>query len=54
MVAAVIALALEANPILTWRDVQHLAVRSSKNWKHLKTDDWMTNKAGLTYSHSFG
>ena len=27
--AGIIALALEANPELTWRDVQHLIVRSS-------------------------
>ena len=28
--AGVIALALEANPSLTWRDVQHLLVFTSK------------------------
>ena len=32
--AGIIALALEANPELTWRDVQHLIVRSS-SFEHL-------------------
>jgi len=30
MAAAIIALALEANGGLTWRDVQHIVVRTSK------------------------
>ena len=30
MASAIIALALEANPSLTWRDVQHLIVQTSR------------------------
>ena len=30
MASAIIALALEANPSLTWRDVQHLVVKTSR------------------------
>ena len=29
MAAGIVALALEANPELTWRDVQHIIVRTS-------------------------
>uniref|UniRef100_A0A671L2D6 Proprotein convertase subtilisin/kexin type 6-like n=1 Tax=Sinocyclocheilus anshuiensis TaxID=1608454 RepID=A0A671L2D6_9TELE len=45
MVAGVIALALEANPLITWRDVQHLLVKTSRQ-AHLKASDWKTNAAG--------
>ncbi|XP_075287483.1 proprotein convertase subtilisin/kexin type 6 isoform X3 [Opisthocomus hoazin] len=45
MVAGVIALALEANPRLTWRDVQHLLVKTSRP-VHLRAADWKTNGAG--------
>jgi hypothetical protein len=46
-------LALEANPALTWRDVQHLIVRTSKA-KNLKASDWKTNGVGRKFSHSYG
>ncbi|XP_052663906.1 proprotein convertase subtilisin/kexin type 6 isoform X3 [Harpia harpyja] len=45
MVAGIIALALEANPLLTWRDVQHLLVKTSRP-VHLRAADWKTNGAG--------
>lgn len=32
--------------LLTWRDVQHLLVKTSRP-VHLKADDWKTNAAGL-------
>ena len=48
-----IALGLEANPDLTWRDVQHILVRTS-NYKHLKSNDWVQNGAGFKFSHAFG
>ena len=51
--AGIIALALEANPALTWRDVQHLIVRTSKT-KNLKASDWKTNGVGRKFSHSYG
>lgn len=53
MVAGVIALALEANPLITWRDVQHLLVRTSRP-VHLKASDWKNNAAGHRVSHLYG
>ncbi|XP_066503304.1 proprotein convertase subtilisin/kexin type 6 isoform X2 [Hoplias malabaricus] len=53
MVAGVIALALEANPLITWRDVQHLLVKTSRP-VHLKASDWKTNAAGHKVSHLYG
>lgn len=53
LAAGIIALALEANKNLTWRDMQHLVVRTS-NPAHLITDDWRTNGVGRKVSHSYG
>ncbi|KAG7499791.1 proprotein convertase subtilisin/kexin type 5-like [Solea senegalensis] len=53
MAAGVIALTLEANPLLTWRDVQHIIVRTSKAY-HLVAPDWHMNGAGFTVSHLYG
>ncbi|CAL8379606.1 unnamed protein product [Arctogadus glacialis] len=53
MVAGIIALALEANPLLGWRDVQHLLVKTSRP-VHLKACDWKTNSAGHKVSHLYG
>uniref|UniRef100_H3D124 Proprotein convertase subtilisin/kexin type 5b n=1 Tax=Tetraodon nigroviridis TaxID=99883 RepID=H3D124_TETNG len=53
MAAAIIALALEANPLLTWRDVQHIIVKTSKAG-HLSAPDWKTNAAGYNVSHLYG
>lgn len=53
MAAGIIALVLEANPLLTWRDVQHITVRSAK-MANLKVGDWVTNGAGYNVSHAFG
>merc|ERR1719260_229839 len=53
MAAGIIALVLEANPVLTWRDVQHIVVRSAK-MANLKVGDWVTNGAGYNVSHAFG
>ena len=53
MAAGIIALALEANPTLGWRDMQHIIVRTSKR-QLLRADDWQTNAAGFEYSHVFG
>uniref|UniRef100_A0A3B3B7T7 Proprotein convertase subtilisin/kexin type 6 n=1 Tax=Oryzias melastigma TaxID=30732 RepID=A0A3B3B7T7_ORYME len=38
--------------LLSWRDVQHLLVKTSRP-AHLKAEDWKTNAAGLT-SHLYG
>uniref|UniRef100_A0AAR2IX76 P/Homo B domain-containing protein n=1 Tax=Pygocentrus nattereri TaxID=42514 RepID=A0AAR2IX76_PYGNA len=53
LAAGIIALALEANKNLTWRDMQHLVVRTS-NPAHLITNDWKTNGVGRKVSHSYG
>ncbi|XP_046890418.1 furin (paired basic amino acid cleaving enzyme) b isoform X2 [Hypomesus transpacificus] len=45
LAAGIIALALEANANLTWRDMQHLVVRTSQP-AHLSADDWKTNGMG--------
>ncbi|XP_060894900.1 proprotein convertase subtilisin/kexin type 5b isoform X1 [Labrus mixtus] len=53
MAAAIIALALEANSQLTWRDVQHIIVKTSRAG-HLSAPDWKTNAAGYNVSHLYG
>uniref|UniRef100_A0A2K5RWH3 Proprotein convertase subtilisin/kexin type 4 n=1 Tax=Cebus imitator TaxID=2715852 RepID=A0A2K5RWH3_CEBIM len=53
LAAGMIALALEANPFLTWRDLQHLVVRASKP-AHLQAEDWRTNGVGRQVSHHYG
>lgn len=53
LAAGVIALMLEANPNLTWRDVQHVLVNSAR--KNDPTDsDWLTNAAGHDINHKYG
>ncbi|XP_051906934.1 proprotein convertase subtilisin/kexin type 5-like [Hippocampus zosterae] len=51
--AGVIALTLEANPLLTWRDVQHIIVRTSDT-RQLAAEDWQRNGAGHKVSHLYG
>uniref|UniRef100_A0A8C2TK76 Proprotein convertase subtilisin/kexin type 4 n=1 Tax=Coturnix japonica TaxID=93934 RepID=A0A8C2TK76_COTJA len=53
LAAGMIALALEANPALTWRDVQHLVVRASRP-AHLQAEDWAVNGVGRKVSHYYG
>uniref|UniRef100_A0A1A8GTN9 Furin (Paired basic amino acid cleaving enzyme) b n=1 Tax=Nothobranchius korthausae TaxID=1143690 RepID=A0A1A8GTN9_9TELE len=53
LAAGIIALALEANMNLTWRDMQHLVVRTSLP-RHLIAGDWKTNGVGRRVSHSYG
>ncbi|KAM9686709.1 proprotein convertase subtilisin/kexin type 4 [Trichechus inunguis] len=53
LAAGMIALALEANPYLTWRDMQHLVVRASKP-AQLQAEDWSTNGVGRQVSHHYG
>ena len=52
--SGIVALALEANKNLTWRDVQHLVIRSARPRGNLKANDWNTNGVGLHFSHSYG
>ncbi|MFQ5806020.1 MAG: S8 family serine peptidase [Phycisphaerae bacterium] len=55
LAGGVVALMLEANPGLTWRDVQHVLIESAR-----KNDsdhaDWTTNAGGyeINYNYGFG
>ncbi|VDL79940.1 unnamed protein product [Nippostrongylus brasiliensis] len=56
LAAGILALALEANPALSQRDIQHLVVHTS-NSDHLQSSSpayWLTNRAGLHFSRQFG
>jgi len=55
--AGVFALALEANPSLTWRDIQHLTVLTSKRNSLFDAKSrfhWTMNGVGLEFNHLFG
>ncbi|KAL1138014.1 hypothetical protein AAG570_009709 [Ranatra chinensis] len=54
LAAGMVALALEANPNLTWRDVQHIVVMSAKSKPLEKETGWTTNGAKRKVSHKFG
>ncbi len=53
LAAGVIALGLEANPNLTWRDVMFIIVLSSRP-KAIKSNNYITNKRGLMVSSRYG
>ncbi|CRL05005.1 CLUMA_CG018231, isoform A [Clunio marinus] len=55
LAAGIAALVLEANPNLTWRDLQHIVVRTA-NPAYLgkSPTEWTTNGVGRKVSHSFG
>ena len=51
--AGIIALMLQKNPNLGWRDVQEILIRSAK--KIAPSDaGWKTNGAGFNFNHEFG
>ena len=53
LVSGVVALMIEANSNLTWRDVQQILVESAR--KNDPNDDgWNTNGAGLEFNHKYG
>ncbi|HWP39604.1 MAG TPA: S8 family serine peptidase, partial [Tepidisphaeraceae bacterium] len=53
LVSGIVALMLQANPNLTWRDVQHILARTAR--KNDPTDPgWTTNGAGLHINHKYG
>ena len=53
LVSGVVALMLQENPDLTWRDVQDILIRTA-----VRVDDaggaWTDNAAGIDFSHSYG
>jgi subtilisin-like proprotein convertase family protein len=53
IVAGVVALMLEANPALTWRDVKHVLARSSTQ-NDSGNGSWQTNGAGRKHSVKYG
>ncbi|XP_055605634.1 furin-like protease 1, isoforms 1/1-X/2 [Uranotaenia lowii] len=53
LAAGIAALVLEANRNLTWRDLQHIVVRTAKPG-NLKDPTWSKNGVGRRVSHSFG
>jgi len=53
LVAGVVALILQANPNLGWRDVQHIFVNTSV-MTDPKDSDWHVNGAGFHHSHKYG
>lgn len=53
VVSGVIALMLEANPNLSWRDVQAILVETAR--KNDPTDNgWRVNAAGYEFNHKYG
>lgn len=53
LAAGVVALILQANPSLTWRDVQHIIVNSTR-WCDQSNSDWVFNGAGRRVNHNYG
>ncbi|XP_076084124.1 furin-like protease kpc-1 [Mytilus galloprovincialis] len=53
--SAIIAMTLEANPNLTWRDIQHLVVLTSNRNNFIDTfSDWSINGANQEFSQVLG
>jgi len=53
LAAGIVALLLEANPDLGWRDVQHMVARTSSKGA-LRESGWNRNGAGLEFNPKFG
>lgn len=54
LAAGIVALALEANPSLTWRDMQYLVVLTSRPEPLEKETGWVLNGSKRKVSHKFG
>ncbi|KAJ3640863.1 hypothetical protein Zmor_027398 [Zophobas morio] len=54
LAAGIIALALEVNPNLTWRDVQHLIIWTSEVAPLVDNLGWQQNAAGFYFNTRFG
>lgn len=52
-IAGVVALLLQANPNLGWRDVKEILLRTARPI-HATDPDWLTNAAGLAFNHKYG
>lgn len=53
VISGVIALMLEANPDLGWRDVQDILIRTATRFNPT-ADGWLTNAAGLHFNNDYG
>ncbi|MFC1489290.1 S8 family serine peptidase [Thermodesulfobacteriota bacterium] len=53
LVSGIVALMLEANPNLTWRDVQHILMETAEQ-NDAGNPDWEFNGAGYPVSHKYG
>jgi kexin len=53
LVAGVVAVMLEANPALTWRDVQHVLIESARRCDP-EHASWITNGGGYDVSYDYG
>jgi subtilisin-like proprotein convertase family protein len=51
--AGIVALMLQQNPNLGWRDVQEILIKSATKFKPADTG-WVTNGAGIPFNHDFG
>lgn len=51
--SGVFALVLEANPNMSWRDIQHLVVQTSRK-VHATDPGWRTNGAGYHFNIKYG
>ncbi|KAI5651329.1 proprotein convertase p-domain-containing protein [Phthorimaea operculella] len=54
LAAGICALALQANRDLTWRDMQHIVVRTARPERLSMGGEWHVNGVGRNVSHSFG
>ncbi|CAH4022485.1 unnamed protein product [Pieris brassicae] len=54
LAAGICALALQANKELTWRDMQHIVVRTARPERLSTGGEWRVNGVGRNVSHSFG
>ncbi len=53
LAAGCVALLLQANPNLGWRDVQEILIRSASK-VHAADADWADNAAGIHFNHKYG
>ena len=51
--AGVVALMIEANPNLGWRDVQEILISTARQIDTADSD-WSANSAGFTFNHKYG
>lgn len=54
LAAGIVALAMEANPALTWRDMQYLVILTSRPEPLDKEAGWILNGSKRKVSHKFG